>query len=106
MSAPMRVTLMAALRAHALPWTHGTTRNRASTLAWMYPRGRGRGAGRGSTIDPYAASAWLLANRHGGCAKNMATLVAEIAAAEAAGDLDAARRIAAGDRDRDDANNK
>ena len=84
MSGGPHVTLMAALRANALPWTHGTARNKARTLAWIQPRGRGRGAGRDSMIDPHAASSWLLAHGHGGCAQNMAALAASVAAAEAA----------------------
>ena len=79
-----RVTLMAALRANALPWTHGSARNKARMLAWIHPRGRGRGAGRDSMVDPHAASAWLIAHGHGGCARNMVALAAAVAAAEAA----------------------
>ena len=91
MNAPIRVTLMAALRATALPWSHGSARNRASTLDWMYSRGRGRGAGRDATIDPFAASAWMLAHGHPVCAQNMSDLAASVAAAEAAGRVDATK---------------
>lgn len=85
MSAPIRVTLLAALNANALPWSHGSARNKASThtLLWMYSRGRGRGTGRDITIDPHGATAWLLAHGHTGRAKNMAALVAAVADAAA-----------------------
>jgi|GEM_PF-3959415 len=86
----LRVTLAAALKANALPWTHGSARNKASTrtLRWMHPRGRGPGAGRDIMIDPDGAIPWLLARGQNGLAKNMAALAAAVA--EAASKADAA----------------